>query len=57
MRRILLTILIFAAVSVRAQDKPAQPTSAAPVVDPTSEVVKLQQSCGLSRLLRVPKIS
>ena len=51
MRRIVLTILFFAVVSVRAQDKPAQPTPAAPVVDPTSEIVKLQQSCGAFKII------
>lgn len=51
MRRTILAILFFAAVAVRAQDNPAHPTPAAPNVDPSSEVVKLQESCGAFKFI------
>jgi hypothetical protein len=50
-RRLILALLLFAAVAVRAQDNPAQPPTAAPKIDPPGEFDKLSQSCGAFKIL------
>ena len=50
MRRLILALLLFAAVSVRAQDNPAQPATPAPKIDPAGELDKLSQSCGAFKI-------
>jgi hypothetical protein len=46
-----LAILLFAAVSVRAQDNPSKPTPAPPKIDPSGEMDKLKESCGAFKVL------
>lgn len=45
MRGIVLAVILFAAVSARAQDSAAAPSSAAPKVDPAGELDKLKENC------------
>jgi hypothetical protein len=46
MRRLVLTALLFAAFSARAQEKPPPQAPAPPRIDPSGEVDKLKESCG-----------
>ena len=50
MRRIVLAVILFAAVSVRAQESPT-PTPAPPKIDPSGEVDKLKESCGAFKIV------
>lgn len=51
MRRTLLAFLLFAAVSVGAQDNPPQTPPAPPKIDPSGEMDKLKESCGAFKVL------
>jgi hypothetical protein len=50
-RRIVLTVLLFATGSVWAQDNPPRPVPAAPKVDSPGELDKLSESCGAFKML------
>lgn len=51
MQRMVLTVLLFAAISARAQVNPAPQPPSSPKIDPSGEVDKLKESCGAFKML------